>query len=169
MILGVTGHRPEELPGGYDPSSPERIDLIKRIKAMVFSRNPALVLSGMALGVDQYVCEICLSLGIPYVAVVPFVGQESRWPPAAQAEYKELLKTAIEVVVTDDTPGYEPWKMELRNHYIVDRCDELLAVFNGSPGGTANTVLYAQSIGKPLIIMPPENVENKDETTKTAP
>lgn len=44
--------------------------------------DTVLAFSGVALGVDQDFCGVCtrLSPSVPYVAVVPFPGQESRWP-----------------------------------------------------------------------------------------
>ena len=38
-----------------------------------------------------------------------------------------------------------------RNYYMVDRSSILLAVFNGSAGGTMNTILYAKRKGLQVI------------------
>ena len=50
---------------------------------------------------------------------------------------------------------YSPYLMMVRNKYMVDISDRGIAVWDGSKGGTANCVRYAQKIGKPLDIINP--------------
>jgi uncharacterized phage-like protein YoqJ len=38
-----------------------------------------------------------------------------------------------------------------RNEFMVDAADVLAAFFDGSPGGTANCVLYASKVGKKVV------------------
>ena len=40
--------------------------------------------------------------------------------------------------------------MMKRNKYMVDKSDIVVAVWNGSKGGTANTVKYAKQSGKTI-------------------
>jgi len=40
---------------------------------------------------------------------------------------------------------------ELRNQYMVDSADLVIACWNGSPGGTANCIKYAEKLGIPWI------------------
>lgn len=40
-----------------------------------------------------------------------------------------------------------------RNRQIVDRCDILLAVWNGKSRGTRNTLSYARQAGKPVFLI----------------
>lgn len=40
-----------------------------------------------------------------------------------------------------------------RNKQIVDRCDVLLAVWNGKSRGTGNTLSYAREAGKPVFLI----------------
>lgn len=104
--------------------------------------RPDFVITGMALGVDQWMAELCILNEIPFVAAVPFEGQESVWPPHSKGKYHQLLAKAHEVVFTSE-PGYASWKLQFRNEWMVNKCDLLLAVFNGTSGGTANCVSYA--------------------------
>jgi uncharacterized phage-like protein YoqJ len=39
--------------------------------------------------------------------------------------------------------------MQVRNEWMVDHCNDLLAVWDGSDGGTGNCVRYAQRILEP--------------------
>jgi hypothetical protein len=42
--------------------------------------------------------------------------------------------------------------MMKRNRYMVDKSSMLIACFDGRPGGTMSTVLYAQRAGLDVII-----------------
>lgn len=96
----------------------------------------------MALGVDQDFAYVCYEMAIPFVAAIPFVGQENNWPQHSQDWYEWLLIRAESVVVV--SPGeYAAWKMQARNQWMVDNCDVVLAVWDGSEGGTANCYRYA--------------------------
>lgn len=101
----------------------------------------------MALGTDLIFVEECIQLGIPFIAAVPFKGQESRWPDESQNTYHRLLKRAQRVVYVDEDPMYHGdsygSKLYMRNKWMVDRASIVIAVWNGSSGGTANAVKSA--------------------------
>jgi uncharacterized phage-like protein YoqJ len=140
MILAATGHRPDKL-GGYSGSITAELQLLAH--RHIVKLKPRAVLSGMALGWDQAVAAATLLAGIPLVAAIPFEGQEFQWPYLAQKAYRELLAQArYKHVVCDG--GYAAWKMQKRNEWMVDKCNALLALWNGSPGGTANCIGYAE-------------------------
>lgn len=45
--------------------------------------------------------------------------------------------------------------MQKRNEYMVDNSDYVIAVWDGKPSGTGNTVHYAESKGKTIITIKP--------------
>lgn len=139
MILAVTGHRPDKL-GGYAPDIANRLRLLAH-KYLV-EQKPNFVISGMALGWDQAVAGAALLAGIPLVAAVPFAGQESKWPPRARQIYRELLDAAYRVEYVSPF-GYAAWKMQKRNEWMVDHANRMLALWDGTPGGTANCLAFA--------------------------
>lgn len=139
MILAATGHRPPAL-GGYSPTVTTRA--VRLARAFLTIWQPDLVLSGMAIGWDQAVAHAAHALGIPFRAYLPGTWQADAWPPASQSHYRTLLGLAAEVRVASDR-GYEPAAMQVRNMMLVDDCDLLVALWNGSPGGTANCIDYA--------------------------
>lgn len=140
MILAATGHRPDKV-GGYGWIAQQRLD--KLAAAYVNSLYPDEIISGFALGWDQSVARAAIALGVPLVAAIPFYAQASAWPAESRAEWIRLIGLATRVVIV--CPGdYLPSKMQSRNEWMVDRCDTLLALWNGTPGGTAKTVRYAQ-------------------------
>ena len=103
----------------------------------------------MALGWDLALAHASVLTGIPFTAAVPCDAQESRWPPSSQAYYRRLLTLSDDVVVVSPG-GYKPWKMQVRNEWMVDQCDLLLALWDGSRGGKANCCWYAQRIERPI-------------------
>lgn len=158
MIIAGTGHRPNKL-GGYDNITLRR--LMGLVNSWLVNYQPKLVISGMALGWDQAIASAAYSLGIPFHAYVPFEGQESMWPRNSQEDYKWLLSKASNVVYTAE-PGYAAWKMQHRNERMVDACDRVLALWDGSKGGTGNCIAYAEKVGKPIINLWEEYHNNKE-------
>jgi uncharacterized phage-like protein YoqJ len=164
MIIAVTGHRPNKL-GGYNTrNNPYYNSVMTGLDQALLELQPERVIVGMALGVDQWMAELCIFNGIPFVAAIPFDGFElgGHWYESNVRKYRQLLAAAAQVVAVSDPP-YEPWKMQRRNEWMVDHCDLLLAVFDGTPGGTANCVNYAQQVRKPVrrinYLRPPSTQE----------
>lgn len=147
MIISATGHRPHKL-GGYTTEATNR--LYNVAFGYLAVNRPDRVITGMALGWDQAVGWAAHDLRIPFTAAVPFIGQESKWNPTDQQRYNDLLQLADEVVYVSPD-GYAPWKMQVRNKWMVDRGDKILAMWDGTDGGTANCIRYAESIGKPVV------------------
>jgi uncharacterized phage-like protein YoqJ len=153
IVVAFTGHRPHKL-GGYKDVNPIRDAIKARIKEKLIELKPDAVISGMALGVDQWAVEVCLELGIPFIAAVPFEGQEKMWPHKSKLYYHELLKQANEIEIISEG-GYAPWKMQIRNEWMIDKCDVLIAVYDGTEGGTHNAFTYAEKINKDVYRIDP--------------
>ena len=141
VVIAGTGHRPLKL-GGYSDEVDDRLRALARAALLKYA--PAAVISGMALGWDMALAEAAIELGIPLVAAVPFEGQERRWTQAQQQRYFAILDKALVHVVSPG--GYAAWKMQARNEWMVARCGLLLALWDGSGGGTANCLSYANSV-----------------------
>lgn len=157
MKIAFTGHRPHKL-GGYDNTNNKSVAIKNSIYEIVKSlRNTGdcvEFITGMALGVDMWAAELALSIKVPYHAYVPFKGQESKWPENSQNHYRVLIGHASSVTYVCP-PGYAAWKMQRRNEAMVDDCDMLIAVWDGSSGGTANCVRYAESKKRKIIRITP--------------
>lgn len=152
-IIAATGHRPDKL-GGYDDNVYWRAyNIAFRWFMAVEDKHPECishVISGMAIGWDQAFAEAAIDCHIPFEAYVPFKGQESRWPQYAQDRYNKLLAKARYVRYISDPP-FTARKMQIRNEAMVDNCTILLALWNGTGGGTANCIDYATKKGKTII------------------
>lgn len=153
MIVAFTGHRPDKL-GGYKLPNPTYLHVCQQIDKALQEMKPEKVISGMALGVDQWAAHIAYKLKIPFLAAVPFEGQEKAWPKISQVTYHLLMRMASERHIVCDG-GYAAYKMQVRNEWMVDHCDLLIAVWDGTPGGTGNCVEYAKSKNKEIFYINP--------------
>ena len=154
MIISFTGHRPDKL-GGYKLPNPTYNYVCKEIEKTLLSLKPEKVISGMALGIDQWAAFICVKNKIPFTAAIPFEGQESAWPFKSQETYRILLSKATDKVIVSPG-GYSAQKMQIRNEWMVNNSDILIAVYNGDKaGGTANCVKYAEGLNKKIIYINP--------------
>lgn len=154
MIASFTGHRPNKL-GGYQIPNPTYTYIIQELNNILLKLKPEKAISGMALGWDQWAAQTCIDLQIPFIAAIPFVGQEKIWPQSSIDIYNVLLQKAIEQVIVCEG-GYAAWKMQKRNEWMVDRSDIVIACFDGTNGGTANCIRYAKEKNKELIIINPQ-------------
>lgn len=156
MILGITGNRPKKLGIGYNLDDAGYKALFEKVRQKIKELEPKKVLTGMALGADQMAAQACIDLGIEYVACVPFAGQEKMWPQKSQDYYNALLNSACETVIVSEG-NYNTKKMQIRNEYIVDNCNVLLAIWNGTPGGTEQAIRYCNSCipQKEILVLTP--------------
>lgn len=146
MTLSGTGHRPNKLGGYGTPAFEELVALA----SWYLRTHPAdVVISGMALGWDQALAVAALRIGIPVHAFVPCEGHSSNWPDESQRYYAKILKRCA--VVSIAPVPYTPAAMMKRNKDMVDSSDVVLALWDGSAGGTGNCVRYARKAGKPIV------------------
>lgn len=160
LVVAVTGHRPDKLCLGrqveWDLAGPVSDLLFAALRKAMDDLSPAEVVTGMALGVDLAWALVALERGIPVLAAIPFEGQESRWSPAQQRRYRDVLASPLVRKFVVSPGGYNPHKMQVRNEWMVDRCDFLVACFDGLPsGGTWNCVKYARRVERPIYMIDP--------------
>lgn len=153
MIIAATGHRPDKL-GGYDERTFGALKFLAEcyIKLNLTPDPRTRIeagISGMALGWDMAWAEALIELEVPLIAAIPFVGQEQRWPDASQERYRRILGAAdrVEIICTG---GYAAYKMQARNEWMVDKADRIVALWDGSAGGTRNCVAYAEECKVPI-------------------
>lgn len=147
MIQAATGHRPDKL-GGYGDEVAKSLFFLA-VKHLEETK-PDKIISGMALGWDMAWARAGIYLKIPVIAAVPFLGQDKMWPQASKDKYHKTLDKCSDILYICDQ-GYAPWKMQIRNEYMVDHCDLLVALWDGSKGGTGNCIQYAKKKEVPII------------------
>lgn len=155
-----TGHRPAKLPWGYDEMDPRCADLKRRLRDAVdaaYDEGYRHFLCGMAQGCDLYACECVLALrdahpDVSLEAAVPCPTQADGWPAAARARYRQLLSACdFETMVS---AAYSASCMQRRDRYMVDHAAMLIAMFDGSAGGTRYTMEYAMRQGLDVVDLP---------------
>lgn len=138
-----TGHRPEKL----EQTESEISALLETAIRTAINDGFVTFISGMARGVDLWAAEIVLRLRaeghpIHLICAIPFDGFEKSWPTDWQRRYRSILRNAD--VVRYICSAYSRDCFQRRNEWMVDRSAQVIAVYNGDPGGTRNTIRYAQ-------------------------
>jgi uncharacterized phage-like protein YoqJ len=160
--LAFTGIRPNKLPWGFNESHPAclslKIVLRERLVRLIEDESVRHFISGMAMGIDQICAEIVLELQVKYPditleAAIPCKEQDKLWPQEYRVRYRIVLEKcayihAVSEEYTDDC-------MEKRNRYMADKCDMVLAVWNGKPDVVGSTMMYARKQKKPVIMIDP--------------
>lgn len=100
-------------------------------------------LCGMAIGFDLAAAEAVLSLkkknpSLKLSACIPCIGQEKYFSKADQKRYTAVLKKADEKVILSDS--YYKGCMQVRDKYMAERADVMIAYCKKQEGGTAYTV-----------------------------
>lgn len=154
VSVAFTGHRPNKL-WGYHITEHRYIKLHDLIVKYLVELKARRMYCGMALGADTIAAMACLEakrIGrkIDLIACIPFEGQDQKWPDLERRRYHDLLSKSDEVVVCSEG-AYEAYKMYVRNQYMVDRADIILAAWDGSKGGTGSCINYAEGIGRKII------------------
>jgi len=147
MMICGTGHRPDKL-GGYNDLA--HTNLVKIAERYLAELNPERVISGMALGWDTALAEATINTNRYLVCAIPFVGQECMWHKDSKEKYNNILLKANEIKAIC-SKGYAPYKMQIRNEWMVDNSDLVFAMWDGTKGGTYNCVQYAKKMGKPIV------------------
>lgn len=153
--IAITGHRPNKLLGGYNMESQKNQELYDSIRETVLfylkEKGKLEIICGGALGIDTLFGLVGLDLKDEYpndivlTMAIPFYGFPLRWKPVDIACYDFLLSNADKVHFIEESYNYSARFYQQRNMYMTDRCDTLLAVWNGTAGGTKNCIDYAKS------------------------
>jgi uncharacterized phage-like protein YoqJ len=148
MIVGITGHRPERF--DVDARGRARVSL----ECLLGALKPDSILSGGCRGVDLWAAEWCIRSETRLSFILPFAGHTRTWSPSDQDRYNRIVRDSVRVGVFDrvefiGASNKKTGSYLARNRMIVDRCELLVAVWDGVPGGgTSYTVDYAKRTGR---------------------
>lgn len=157
-----TGHRESKLPWRDNENDIRCLRLKKRMYdavEAVYHSGVRHYICGMASGSDLYFAEAVLQLRLEYPeitleAAIPCEGQSAKWSAVQRARYDRIVgECDYHTVIQKE---YSPECMLRRNRYMVDESDYLIAAYNGTPGGTRSTLLYAIRQGLQIIELPME-------------
>jgi hypothetical protein len=158
LAIGAVGHR--YLPG-------DRIALLDSISQTLADiagdSNEVALLVSVAEGADRLFIEAAAKLGIPYRCVLPCSAgyfEEDFSDTSSILEFRRLLKGAVDVMQPDVEPADRISGYLWASHFIVDRADTLIAVWDGlpanGPAGTGESIEEARARCVPVIWIPTE-------------
>ena len=146
-----TGHRPEKL-----IRNGENIKEIEiAIKTLLYdtidkciTKGYTTYISGMSRGFDMWAADIVIEKkkinpNIKLICAISFNGFEKRWELAEKIHYYNILKKSDYIKIVSNC--YSKECFQKRNIYMVDNSHKVIAAFNGTKGGTLNTINYAKS------------------------
>lgn len=141
-----TGHRPEKLKRSEDEIKKSLENAI--LKAV--QSGYTTFITGMARGVDIWAGQIVLRLrqsnqDLRLIAAQAYPGCERRWSASWRNQYAEVLKVVD--LVEAISPTYSMASFQKRDEWMVDQSSRVIAVYDGVPGGTKNTIDYAKRCG----------------------
>ena len=147
-----TGHRPDKLPFMYGNNlkTGEFMRLASFALHEAYEGGYRTFITGMCEGFDLWAAEIVLQHktlhpDIRLEAALPYERFGWNRRSAERTLFLDVLKSCD--AVTTLCPDYIPACFQMRNRWMVDRSSLLIAAYNGTPGGTRNTVMYALQTG----------------------
>lgn len=159
----LTGHRPKGLPWGYNEENEKCKKFLQDLTIVLrnqIENGYTYFLTGMAEGFDMLATELLIALRKEYkkikvIAIIPCLNQENRWSPNQQKRYHNILRQCNSSKVLSKT--YTKDCMNIRNKFMVEHSELVIACYNGTPSGTGNTIKFARQMDKKIIIINPDN------------
>ena len=150
-----SGHRPEKLD---EPEENVKKWLSEQIDSAITAGYTTFI-SGCAMGVDIWAGQLVLQKktknpALHLIAATPWPGFSNRWSIDWQAQYSDLMKNADLIVPICN--HYHKGVFQQRNEWMVDHSNRVIAFYNGAPGGTRNTIEYAEKKGVEVITNNPD-------------
>jgi hypothetical protein len=154
-VVGVTGHS-NLTDRSVGLVHDEILDLLRP------RANDLVGMTCLARGADQVFADAVLELGGALEVVIPasdyFTGISDPVRERCGAYLDAAASTVTMPYETSGPPAYLK-----ASQYLIDRCDLLIAVWDGSPatgsGGTADAVAYARERGRSIVIVWPEGAQ----------
>ena len=160
-----TGHRPSKLGNCYSLKHPTSLLINEKLTPIILdlinNEHVTRFISGGAIGVDTIAFWTVQKIKKDYpniknIVAKPFVHQDAVWTNQETLFwYHKMLEVADEVINVEDVSGYNTnesnieygnfsnKKMQQRNEYMINNSRCIIAVWDGTKGGTGNCVSYA--------------------------
>lgn len=144
MIVCGTGHRPEGCVS-------ER-DVRFKVNCYLTETKPDVFITGMASGFDLWAAQEAMLHNIEVWAAKPWAGHKHR--AGEKRLYDTILAYASRVINVNEAVGYPgPYVYHVRNQWMVDNADSVVAYWNGeSSGGTYACMSYAINAAKKPVL-----------------
>lgn len=106
--------------------------------------------SGAALGLDTAIALEAIRREIPFNLYLAYDTFGDNWWGVNRDRLAQLKQKAHKVITVSEG-AYSYYKLLQRNKALVDNCDILYALWDGSPSGTENCISYAKSKNKTIV------------------
>ena len=142
-----TGHKPDKLAISNE-------ELEKKLRIAVneaVNDGVTTFITGMAPGTDLIAGKVVLDLKNPdikLICAVPFPNHSKPFSMQWKALYQKLLNNTTEAHYICDK--YSRVCFYRRDEWMVDHSNMVIAVYNGTRGGTRYTINYAKKKGVPV-------------------
>jgi hypothetical protein len=158
--VGVTGHRFLTEEQALERQVQKVVQRIRRLfPSSPFTKIALTVVSSLAEGADRLVARVIIADNGTLEVCLPLPHREYvlDFPsPESRDQFEQMLAQASQVIevprVQTRVEGYE-----LAGHYVVDRSDVLIALWDGQPsggrGGTADTIRHALEKLVPVFLI----------------
>lgn len=170
-----SGHRPEKLP---DPNS-EDAQLLMMVKSLLYyqirrsaEEGYTRFITGLARGVDLWAAGYVLELkrdfsGLQLICVKPTENHGKNFRGEDRYLFDSVLARADEMYCTGS--HYTRRCYQIRNRYMVDHAQRLIAVVDDYNSGTGQTIGYARKCGLELCVIDIGKLRDKAEAEPDEP
>lgn len=154
-----TGHRPGQLPVGGEESAPEMQALIRSLEREIsraVETGVTTFYAGGAAGFDTLAAEAVLrqkaiNPALRLCLALPGETPPLQWSARQKQRYDAILSAADEIYVAPADAAFPNARYHLRNRYMVDHANLVIAYLAANSGGTRSTVAYAKKKGLPVV------------------
>lgn len=163
----ITGPRPTRFKFTYNEHNKGCVRLKSRLRSQfiqLYEQGVRRFYVDGSLGIGQWSGEILLRMReqpeyteIELVVVMPYPGHDARWDERSRQRLAFLLRHSAEHITVGKTACRESFL--LRNRYMVDHVDCLVAVYDGMrnpDAGESVMVEYAEKKGLPMTWIHPD-------------
>lgn len=162
-VVCFTGHRPNKFSFKNNENNIEcvklKLLLINEIESL-YLLGYKVFLTGCAIGVDIWCAEIVLDLkrrfnDIELYCIIPFENQCEKWSIEYKLRYNYIIQNCNKKIILQKE--YTNNCYIKRNKFLVDNSSIIIGVYdeNYDLSGTKNTLKYALSTNKKIIIIDP--------------
>lgn len=149
--VGVTGLRDLSV---FDIAELKK-SISKVLEAIKQRNDKIIMLNSIASGADQLCAQVGLSMDCDLVCPLPFEEYRNDFCAGDQKLYDLILEKASDSFVVSDDTNIDAAYLAA-GKYIVEHCDEMLAIWDGRPQtsicGTEAVIEYAKLLGKQVTI-----------------
>lgn len=155
-----TGHRPQNLPWKFNEDDERCLKMKENLKKEIIKaieNGYTTFITGMAIGFDMISAEMVLELKKTYsyiklIGAIPCKTQDKFWKKKDKQRYKTLLAKLNGIrCIYDNYIGREC--MLERNRFMINNSSLVISLFNGTSGGTKNTLEYAKKQNLKIVIL----------------